>query len=125
MKLIFSILLVLFASSIQKLHSQSTEQSKKLEVKLGLAYKHAFTLDGHIRVREFEVNGDILEWEQLGMNNFSVPGIYSSFGFNGKHFIEFNYDRLIFYSKKTIDRNIELLSMGDRALTFLHLFIKE
>ena len=104
-----TILLLLLSTIIliQSSIAQKSEEPKKIEVLVGAGYKHAFTLEGHIRVREFGLNGDLLEWEQLGMKDFMVPGIFASIEFNEKHLIQLNYDRIYFHSNKAIDRNIE------------------
>ena len=91
------------------LAAQETEenQAKKFRLQLGLNYDHAFTLHGFVRVREFELQGDKLEWEQLGMNNYALPGMNLEAQFGKGHILRLQYERLYFFGGRKFNRNIE------------------
>ncbi len=66
--------------------------SKRRKFSIGAQYNHEFVLDGYVRVREWEVEGDKLKLKDLGMTSYPVLRLTAEKYFRKSKSLTVTYD---------------------------------
>jgi hypothetical protein len=73
---------------------------------MGAQYTHEFVLDGYVRVREWELEGDKMPLKDLGMKSHSAVQLNMEKNLKRDRSISLVYDRYFIHGRSTFDRNI-------------------
>jgi hypothetical protein len=103
MKKIFLIHIALF--SFFSVLSQ--EKQKELTgYSIGASYTQEFVLDGFVKVREWELEGDKMNLKDLGMSNYPAVQIFVEKKWNKNRSITLSYDHYFMRGSANFDRDI-------------------
>ncbi len=81
-------------------------QENKPRYGIGAQYTHEFVIDGFVRVREWEVQGDKMKLRDLGMSDYPALRLHLKRRFKKNGTLEIAYDRYFMRGNATFDRNI-------------------
>jgi len=99
--------IVLFiAVTILTTEAFSQELREGSSYSIGAQYTHEFVLDGSIRVREWELEGDKMKLRELGMKSYPALQVKVERRLKNKGNISLVYDHFFMNGKSTFDRNI-------------------
>lgn len=74
--------------------------------RIGVEYTHEFVLDGYVRVREWELQGDKLMLKDLGMTSYPAVKLYGEKRLKKNRSISLAYENYFMTGNATINRNI-------------------
>ena len=73
---------------------------------IGAQYNHEFVLDGFVRVREWELQGDKMKLKELGMKSYPALQLKVEKSLKKNRSISLVYDHFFMSGRSTFDRNI-------------------
>jgi len=80
---------------------------KRKTFSIGAQYNHEFVLDGYVRVREWEVEGDELKLKDLGMTSYPVLRLKAEKYFTKNNSLSVMYDNYYMRGKAVFTGDIE------------------
>lgn len=72
----------------------------------GVQYHREFVLDGYVRVREWELEGDKVKLRDLGMTNYPAVNFYATKALRNNKSLTISVDRYFMQGRATFDRDI-------------------
>lgn len=103
MKLLFTGMLILLCFATVK--GQSVSEGKT-SLSMGIQYTHEFTLDGYVRVREWELEGDKMSLKELGMGGYAAVNMFVVKHFPSNRSLQLSYDRYFMQGTSYFERDI-------------------
>lgn len=85
--------------------SQKAENKRK-SYYIGAQYNQEFVLDGYVRVREWDLQGDKLKLKNLGMRSYPALQLYVEKNLRRNRSISLTYDQYFMRGSAIFDRNI-------------------
>jgi hypothetical protein len=86
--------------------SQQMKHKKNEEFCIAIQYNHEFVIDGFVRVREWELQGDKMKLKDLGMTSYPAIQLYIEKYLKKKRTISLAYDHYFMRGTATFDRDI-------------------
>ena len=86
--------------------SQQMKHKKNEEFCIAIQYNHEFVIDGFVRVREWELQGDKMKLKDLGMTSYPAIQLYIEKHLQKKRSISLAYDHYFMRGSATFDRDI-------------------
>jgi hypothetical protein len=97
---------LLIAVTIVTTEAFSQELRDGSPYSIGAQYTHEFVLDGFIRVREWELEGDKMKLRELGMKSYPALQLKVERSLKKNRSISLVYDHFFMRGRSTFDRNI-------------------
>lgn len=83
-----------------------TAVGKRKTFSIGVQYNHEFVLDGYVRVREWEVEGDKMKLKELGMTSYPVLRLTAEKYFKRNNSLSVTYDNYYMRGTAVFTRDI-------------------
>ena len=83
-----------------------TAVGKRKTFSIGVQYNHEFVLDGYVRVREWEVEGDKMKLKDLGMTSYPVLRLTAEKYFRKNNSLSVTYDNYYMRGTAVFTRDI-------------------
>src|SRR5688572_111194 len=84
----------------------SQEFSDGSRFSIGAQYNHEFVLDGFVRVREWELQGDKMKLKELGMKSYPAVQLNVEKSLKKNRSVSLVYDHFFISGRSTFDRNV-------------------
>src|SRR5690606_12320779 len=81
-------------------------ESKAGRYSIGAQYMQEFVLDGHVKVREWELEGDKMDLKDLGMTSYPALQLFLEKKLHKNQSIKLSYDHYFMRGSATFDKDI-------------------